>query len=78
MGKGQKQGKNAKILSFESSNFFGGVELDFQGMGVYPSDGMSGPGEGVPARPWLIVGMSPPSYPSAWLLPSRARFRFTW
>ena len=26
----------------------------------------------------IIVSMSPPGYPSAWLLPSRARFRFTW
>ena len=25
-----------------------------------------------------IVSMSPPSYPSAWLHPCRARFRFTW
>ena len=26
----------------------------------------------------IIVSMSPPSYPSAWLHPCRARFRFTW
>src|ERR1017187_9969995 len=25
-----------------------------------------------------IVSMSPPSYPSAWLHPCRARFRFAW
>src|SRR5450759_4316241 len=25
-----------------------------------------------------IVSMSPPGYPSAWLHPCRARFRFTW
>ena len=30
----------------------------------------------VPA-PVIIVSMSPPGYPSAGLLPSRARFRFT-
>ena len=26
----------------------------------------------------IIVSMSPPGYPSAWLHPCRARFRFTW
>ena len=35
-------------------------------------------GRGFSARPRFIVRMSPPGYPSAWLLPSRARFRFTW
>jgi len=30
----------------------------------------------VPALP-IIVSMSPPSYPSAWLHPCRARLRFT-
>jgi hypothetical protein len=30
----------------------------------------------VPALP-IIVSMSPPGYPSAWLRPSRARFFFT-
>src|SRR5450432_1045015 len=29
-------------------------------------------------RPNNIVSMSPPSYPSAWLHPCRARFCFTW
>ena len=28
--------------------------------------------------PFIIVSMSPPSYPSAWLHPCRARFRFAW
>src|ERR1700693_3946961 len=32
---------------------------------------------GAPA-PSHIVSMSPPSYPSAWLHPCRARFCFTW
>jgi hypothetical protein len=36
------------------------------------------PGGDFSARLWFIVRMSPPSYPSARLLPSRARFRFTW
>src|SRR5207245_3843021 len=26
----------------------------------------------------IIVSMSPPGYPSAWLHPGRARFRFAW
>ena len=30
------------------------------------------------AAPVNIVSMSPPSYPSAWLNPCRASFRFTW
>jgi hypothetical protein len=31
----------------------------------------------IPALP-IIVSMSPPDYPSAWLHPCIARFRFTW
>lgn len=51
-------------------------------MGVYQSDVVFGEGRrGDPPRPDFIVLMSPPGYPSARLLPSRAqrapRFRFT-
>jgi hypothetical protein len=47
-------------------------------MGVYQSDVVVGKGRrGGPPRPDFIVLMSPPGYPWAGLLPSRAGFRFT-
>ena len=50
---------------------------DFQGIRVYRSDVFWEERER--RTPALnIVSMSPPSYPSAWLHPCRARFRFTW
>src|ERR1035441_434489 len=51
--------------------------LDFQGIGVYPSDDFRARAGGLPPARRFIVRMRPPGYPSAWLLPSRARFRFT-
>ena len=66
-----------KILSFRSS-ILGGAGLDFQGMEGLSLRCLSGPSEDTPPGHRFIVRMSPPSYPSAWLLPSRARFRFTW
>jgi hypothetical protein len=50
--------------------------VDFQGIGVYQSDGWKQRKKQVLALP-IIVLMSPPGYPSAWLPPGRARFRFT-
>lgn len=47
---------------------------DFQGIGVYRSDVVFLRSEA--AAPPFIVSMSPPDYPSAWLRPSIARFRF--
>ena len=46
-------------------------------MGIYRSDGALGRTRKVTCAPLIIVSMSPPDYPSAGLLPSRARFRFT-
>src|SRR5258708_31955154 len=46
-------------------------------MGVFRSDEVWESARGLPA-PSIIVSMSPPSYPSAWLHPCRARFRFPW
>ena len=69
---------SAKRFSLASQAFWAGRGWIFKACWVYPSDvcfcrtGKSPPGL------WFIVRMSPPSYPSAWLLPSRARFRFTW
>ncbi len=48
---------------------------DFQGIRVYRSDG-AGRARKVTSAPVIIVS-NPPGYPSAGLLPSRARFRFT-
>jgi hypothetical protein len=49
---------------------------DFQGIGIYRSDeDLEAAEETVPALPF-IVSISPPSYPSGWLRPRRARFRF--
>ena len=45
-------------------------------MGVFRSDGGWEAQERVLAPPF-IVSMSPPGYPSAWLRPRSARFRFT-
>ena len=51
---------------------------DFQGIGVYRSDMLwEERGRRTPA-PQHIVSMSPPGYPSAWLHPCRASFRFAW
>ena len=50
---------------------------DFQGIGVFRSDGVLGRARKLTSAPVIIVSMSPPGYPSAGLLPSRARFRFT-
>ena len=63
-------------FSLASQAFWVGAGLDFQGMGVYPSDVCFGADEVVPVRPLVIVRMSPPSYPWAWLLPSRAALPF--
>ena len=47
-------------------------------MGVYRSDVFWGRARKVFSRALLnIVSMSPPGYPSAWLHPCRARFRFS-
>lgn len=51
-----------------------------QGLRVYRSDELGRDGKGCGAvltHPDVIVAMSPPGYPSARLLPSRAGFRFT-
>src|ERR1700691_4133834 len=48
---------------------------DFQGIGVFRSDGDWAAQERVLTPPF-IVSMSPPDYPSAWLRPRSARFRF--
>jgi hypothetical protein len=69
--------ESGKILSYWS-RIFGGAGLDFQGMRGLSLRCPCGPGGDFSAQPWFIVRMSPPSYPSAWLLPNRARFRFTW
>jgi len=44
-------------------------------MGVFRSDGGWAAQERVLTPPF-IVSMSPPGYPSAWLRPRSARFRF--
>src|SRR6266566_8422 len=49
----------------------------FQGMGVFRSDDVWGERELKVPRS-IIVSMSPPGYPSAWLHPCRARFRLAW
>ena len=74
--KGRRRLAPPQILCCASSIFARG-RLDFQGMGVYPSDdfGTGSLFRRPPRR--FIVRMSPPGYPSAWLLPSRACFRFT-
>src|SRR2546428_13308262 len=46
-------------------------------MGVFRSDEVWGERELKVPRS-IIVSMSPPGYPSAWLHPCRARFRFAW
>ena len=51
---------------------------DFQGIGVFRSDVFRGERERKAPALAIIVSMSPPGYPSAWLHPCRARFRFTW
>jgi hypothetical protein len=51
---------------------------DFQGIGSFdPMMGAKQRKNVVPALP-IIVSMSPPRYPSAWLHPCRACLRFTW
>ena len=53
---------------------------DFQGMEVYRpmSFGVSAQRERICSRAARDIGsMSPPGYPSAWLHPCSARFRFT-
>jgi len=51
---------------------------DFQGIGVFRSDEVRKQRKKlIPALP-IIVSMRPPGYPSAWLHPCIARFRFTW
>jgi hypothetical protein len=50
---------------------------DFQGIRVFRSDGFRKQRKKqTPTLP-IIVSMSPPGYPSAWLHPCSARFRFT-
>ena len=51
---------------------------DFQGIWVFRSDEGWERRERETHAPLTIVSMSPPSYPSAWLHPCRARFRFAW
>jgi hypothetical protein len=65
-------------FSLESQALLLTTHWIFKAWRVYPSDASFLPGEAVPPGRWFIVGMSPPGYPSAWLLPSRACFRFTW
>jgi hypothetical protein len=65
-------------FSLASQAFGVGEGLDFQGMEGLSLRCLFWPdGGSPPSGLWFIVRMSPPSYPSAWLLPSRARFRFT-
>jgi hypothetical protein len=47
-------------------------------MGVFRSDEFWTGRRAVPVRLILIVSMSPPGYPWAWLCPGRARFRFAY
>src|ERR1700756_1372114 len=68
----------ADRFSLARQAFWGGAELDFQGMAGLSLRCLFWPDEDFSSGLWFIVRMSPPSYPSAWLLPSRARFRFTW
>src|SRR5258707_15485171 len=49
----------------------------FSRHGVFRSDGGWAAQERALTPPF-IVSMSPPGYPSAWLRPRNARFRFTW
>jgi hypothetical protein len=65
-------------FSLASQAFWLGKGWIFKAWRVYPSDVCFGRTRLFPSGLWFIVRMSPPSYPSAWLLPSRARFRFTW
>jgi hypothetical protein len=51
---------------------------DFRGIRVYRSDVFGEERERRTSALRNIVSMSPPSYPSAWLHPCRARFRFAW
>lgn len=55
---------------------------DFEGMRVYRPDGGRKGRRMAPARPLLIVSMSPPGYLSAWLRPRSTQrvpgFRFAW
>jgi len=51
---------------------------DFQGIRVYRSDAGWGRAREKTYAPACIVSMSPPGYPSAWLRPRIACFRFTW
>src|SRR2546425_7176179 len=71
-------------LSVKSEGaFYGSVDSrpsggGFQGMRVYRSDaGWQERGKDIRADA-VIVFMSPPSYPSVWLHPCRARCCFTW
>jgi len=50
--------------------------VDFQGIGVYQSDGWEQRERLLPALLFIVL-MSPPGYPSAWLHPCRAHCRFT-
>src|SRR5271165_2559687 len=50
---------------------------DFQGIWVFRSDEGWKKREKLVLALLVIVSMSPPGYPSAWLHPCRARFRFT-
>jgi hypothetical protein len=68
---------NSQILSCESSILVG-PDWIFKACRVYPSDVWFGRARLSPSGLWFIVRMSPPGYASAWLLASRARFRFTW
>jgi len=67
----------AERFSLARQAFSVGKVWIFKAWRVYPSDVCRGQARISPSGPWFIVRMSPSSYPSAWLLPSRARFRFT-
>jgi hypothetical protein len=69
---------SARRFSLPRQAFSVGKGWIFKAWRVYPSDVCSGRTRFSSPGRWFIVRMSPPSYPSAWLLPSRARFRFTW
>jgi hypothetical protein len=74
----QNSGDRHILDSLLRVKHFGRGRLDFQGMLGLSLRCLFWPDEGFPSGLWFIVRMSPPSYPSAWLLPSRARLRFTW
>jgi hypothetical protein len=63
-------------FTFVSIPPFGRGFLRHEGLSIRCSLGRAR--EGNSRAPAIIVSMSPPGYPSAWLHPCRACFRFTW